>query len=196
MVDLLKQNSLAETPQAALVLGGGGSARAVVYALLTAGWYVTIAARRPVIAQEIKDSFSYINQPCEVISLGLLPEYILNIKSAHQELYEKDASSERYDQCPLSLIVNTTPVGMTPDIARSIWPKDVPFPRNVFVYDLVYNPGDTALVRAARAAGLVAVNGMGMLIEQAALAFECWTGIRPSLDAMRQEVMTNIKRNK
>jgi shikimate dehydrogenase len=44
------------------------------------------------------------------------------------------------------------------------------------VYDLVYNPAETALVRAARAGGLRAASGLGMLVEQAALAFQMWTG--------------------
>jgi shikimate dehydrogenase len=77
---------------------------------------------------------------------------------------------------------------MFPNDAHSPWPEDLPFPVDVFVYDLVYNPVDTALVRAARRSGLMAASGLGMLIEQAALAFERWTGMRPSLTVMRQEV--------
>jgi shikimate dehydrogenase len=79
---------------------------------------------------------------------------------------------------------------MYPDSAHSPWPKDLPLPDDAFVYDLVYNPVDTALVRAARSAGLMAVSGLGMLVEQAALAFERWTGVRPPIHAMRQAVIT------
>jgi shikimate dehydrogenase len=189
MADLQKQSSRAGTPQAALVLGAGGSTRAVVHALLTAGWQVTIAARRPEMALEIKDSLSFIHQPCEVIGLESLPEYVLNLDTLQPISYAQNTCSGRGDHRPLSLIVNTTPVGMAPDSTHSPWPKDLPFPGDAFVYDLVYNPVDTALVYAARSAGLLAVSGLGMLVEQAALSFERWTGFHPSIDAMRQTVL-------
>jgi len=189
MADLQKQSSRAGMPQTALVLGAGGSTRAVVYALLTAGWQVTIAARRPEMALEIKDSFAFIHQPCGVIGLESLPEFVSNLGTRRRISDEKDTGSGRSDHYPLSLIVNTTPVGMTPDTDHSPWPKDLPIPGEAFVYDLVYNPVDTTLVCAARSAGLMAASGLGMLIEQAALSFERWTGIRPSLTAMRQACM-------
>jgi shikimate dehydrogenase len=193
MADLLKQSPQAATPQAALVLGGGGAARAVVYALLSSGWSVTIAARRPAMAQDIKNSMTFTHQPCEVIALDSLPEYVLSIEKLQPEGHEKAISLNSGSRSPLTLVVNTTPIGMAPDITPSPWPRELPFPRNVFVYDLVYNPTITALVRDARAAGLAAVNGLGMLIEQAALAFERWTGIRPAIDVMHQAVMTEVE---
>jgi shikimate dehydrogenase len=193
MADLHKKYAEAATPQAALVLGAGGSTRAVVHALLTAGWHVTIAARRPEMALEIKDSLSFIHQPCEVIGLESLPDYVLNRITLQRAPYSQIGSPGLGDYRSLSLIVNTTSVGMAPDSAHSPWPRDLPFPDDVFVYDLVYNPVDTALVCAARSAGLMAASGSGMLIEQAALSFERWTGMRPSLVAMHQEVMTNVE---
>lgn len=193
LADLQKQFSIASAPEAALVLGAGGSARAVVYALLTGGWQVTIAARRLEMAQEIKHSLYFIHLACETIGLESLPEYVRNIGKLQRESHEKNTSSEQCDHRPLSLVVNTTQVGMFPDITHSPWPEDLPFPTDAFVYDLVYNPVETPLVRAARTAGLMAASGLGMLIEQAALAFERWTGVRPSIEAMRQEVMNNVE---
>jgi shikimate dehydrogenase len=73
------------------------------------------------------------------------------------------------------LVVNTTPVGMWPKVDESPWPEDLPLPAAAAVYDLVYRPRQTALVTRARAAGLHATAGVGMLVEQAALAFELWT---------------------
>lgn len=187
MADLHKHFSQASIPQSALVLGAGGSARAVVYALLMAGWQVTIAARRPEKAVAIQaGSASLIaplpgDQRCTVIGLDSLPYMIRSWGNA--------PTSSVAGSKPLSLIVNTTPVGMFPDIDRSPWPDDLPFPECAFMYDLVYNPMETALVRAARSAGLPAANGLGMLIEQAALGFERWTGVRPSVEAMRRAVV-------
>ncbi len=57
---------------------------------------------------------------------------------------------------------------------------DLPFPHQALIYDLVYNPRETKLVKDACAAGLSATTGLGMLIEQAALSFEIWTGRKPS----------------
>jgi shikimate dehydrogenase len=84
----------------------------------------------------------------------------------------------------ISLIVNTTPVGMTPNADQSPWPKNLPFSAGAGIYDLVYNPRETRLVRDARSQGRPATTGLGMLIEQAMLAFEIWTGHRPSRETM------------
>ncbi len=144
-----------------LVLGAGGAARAVVAACAGVGAAVRIAARKTVQAQ----AFTTL-APVTAYDwsrLGLL------------------RASDG-----VTVIVNTTPLGMSPNTAASPWPDDVPFPPDAFVYDLVYNPAETRLVQRARAAGLNADTGLGMLIEQGALAFELWTGQSPSRALMRQ----------
>ena len=147
--------------KSAIVLGAGGSARAVVYALANDGWNVTIAARRIKQAEQLADSF-----PAHHFSLTT------------------------FDLQPLTfdLIVNTTPLGMTPNTEASPLPENLSLPSNAFVYDLVYNPRETKLVRDARAQGLTATTGLGMLIEQAALAFEKWTGHNPPRDVLFEAV--------
>jgi shikimate dehydrogenase len=65
---------------------------------------------------------------------------------------------------------------MTPNINQSPLPENLSLLSNVFIYDLVYNPRETKLVRDAKQNGNQATTGLGMLIEQAALAFEIWTG--------------------
>ncbi|MFP5378462.1 MAG: shikimate dehydrogenase family protein, partial [Vicinamibacteria bacterium] len=81
------------------------------------------------------------------------------------------------------LLVNTTPVGTWPRVEES------PLPAAALgggrVYDLVYNPAETRLMREARAAGCEAIGGLEMLIAQAMEQFEWWTGERPSEKAMR-----------
>lgn len=140
-----------------IVLGAGGSARAVVYALLNAGWEVTISARRLEQAQQLAASFT--NYKLRITTFDLQPS-------------------------TFDLMVNTTPVGMTPNIDQSPLPENLSLPSNAFVYDLVYNPSETKLVRVARAQGLSATTGLGMLIEQAALSFEIWTGHIPPRDVL------------
>ena len=148
----------------ALVLGAGGSARAVVYALLKDGWQVILAARRLEQAERLAASFR---------------DYQLQIT---------DFTFSNLELSNISLIVNTTPVGMTPDIGQSPWPENLPFPPRAAIYDLVYNPHETKLVRDAWHKGLRATTGLGMLVEQAALSFEIWIRQTPSREMMRAAV--------
>ena len=154
------------TPHSALILGAGGSARAVTYALLSNGYYVTIAARRIEQGREISDQYSVFSNQLRVIELENCP-----------------LTTYRY-----SLIVNTTSVGMHPHVNSSPWPDGTPFPENVSIYDLIYNPSETLLVKQAKAVGLPARTGLGMLIEQAALAFQRWTGLEAPRLAMQAAV--------
>ena len=147
----------------ALVLGAGGSSRAAVYALINDSWNVTIAARRIEQAQQLANSFT------------------------HHELLVTDNISN-IELSNIALIVNTTPIGMTPNIDQSPWPENLSFP-NAMIYDLVYNPRETKLVKDAHAQGLQAATGLGMLIEQAALAFEIWTGHNPPRAIMLSSIL-------
>ena len=157
--------------QHALVIGAGGSACAVVYTLVRRGWRVTIAARRLNQAQEVAYRHGSKDSNTLISAITLNKAQINRV------------------ELPISLIVNATPIGMWPNIYDSPWPVNMNLPNNAIVYDLVYNPSETKFVKEARAAGLIAVTGLGMLIEQAALAFERWTGIPANRDAMRNAVI-------
>jgi shikimate dehydrogenase len=85
-----------------------------------------------------------------------------------------------------TLIVNATPIGMHPHSTISPWPLGYPFPKEAIVYDLVYNPVETRLIKEAKEAGLKAVGGLGMLVEQAALSFQCWTGLPAPREVMME----------
>ncbi len=155
LVDLkrtLDFSAISHQPSA-LILGAGGSARAVIYALLNDGWNITISARRIEQAQQFCLTF---------------PNHELSITNF------TDLRPSTFD-----LIVNTTPLGMTPNVDQSPLPENTSLSKHTKIYDLVYNPNETKLVKDARAQGLNATTGLGMLIEQAALAFELWTGHTP-----------------
>ena len=147
-----------EDHKSALVLGAGGSARAVVYALLNDGWDVSLAARRLEQAQQLASSIS------------LYEFQITNFNDLRPSTFD--------------LLVNTTPIGMTPKIDQSPLPENTQFSPHTKIYDLVYNPRETKLVRDARSQGLLATTSLGMLIEQAALAFEIWTKRNPPRDIL------------
>jgi shikimate dehydrogenase len=87
------------------------------------------------------------------------------------------------DPAPYALVVNATPLGMQGE------PGPVSVERlnpGQLVVDTVYHPMETPFLAAARARGIQAVNGLGMLVHQAALAFEGWTGVDAPLDVMRE----------
>jgi shikimate dehydrogenase len=156
-----------EIGKSILVLGAGGSARAIVYDLLNDGWKISIASRRMEQAQELALSFPKYKSRITVHKLQNLSTLQLSA---------------------FNLIVNTTPLGMAPNIDQSPWPQEMDFP-NAMIYDLVYNPRETKLVKDASAKGLSATTGLGMLIEQAALSFEIWTGCNPPREILYNSVV-------
>jgi shikimate dehydrogenase len=154
----------------ALVLGAGGSAHAVVYALITQGYEITIASRRLEQAEHLRSQFTAFDPNLTLCLLANLPDY----------------------EGIWSLVINTTPVGMHPNVDGSPWPVGMCLPKHALVYDLVYNPFQTTLVRQAREAGLIAVSGLGMLVEQAALSFEIWTGFEAPRAVMLDSIYDTV----
>ena len=148
--NFLQEGSFGASNKSALLLGAGGAARAVAYVLLNMGWTITIAARRLEQARELAKSQIHVIQ-YDAREIGLC------LSDFH-------------------LIVNTTPVGMNPNTNSSPWIEGLAFPPEARLYDLIYNPRETLLVRQARNSGLCARTGIGMLVEQAARAFQIWTG--------------------
>jgi shikimate dehydrogenase len=67
---------------------------------------------------------------------------------------------------------------MFPNSEFSPWPKGLPLPQEAALYDLIYNPRETLLVRQAIQTGMAATTGLGMLVEQAALSFEHWIEVK------------------
>ena len=164
------------TPARALILGSGGAARGMVYALASHGWHITIAAARPEDRQQAHTLAESIAASAPVIEAGAQ----FNVIMLEAEILKtiKD----------IDLVVNTTPLGMHPHVDACIWPAGVPFPQGCRAYDAVYNPAETRFIRTAREQGLQAETGLGMLICQAALAFERWTGLPAPFDVMRRSV--------
>jgi shikimate dehydrogenase len=86
-----------------------------------------------------------------------------------------------------NVVVNATPIGMGIGSASVPVPVEQ-LPADAIVIDLVYRPDETAFVRAARARGLRAGDGLVMLVEQGAAAFERWFGVSPNRELMRQAI--------
>jgi shikimate dehydrogenase len=150
-----------------VVAGAGGVAHAVVYACLAAGARsVWVGSRTRGAAADVARRFREVG-PGTVRSVGLYePDFVLAARSA-------------------DLAVNATTVGML-DPGMTL-PIDA-LRDDATVFDCVYVPAETELLRAARARGLPAANGSEMLIAQAAEAFERWTGVGGMAGVMREAV--------
>jgi shikimate dehydrogenase len=162
----------------ALVLGAGGAARAVVYALMGVGWQVFIAARNPKKASSLVERL-LAREPFSKSS-GALDAQLCEIDLRHLD--------HLMSVTPIDLVVNATPVGMAPHVQASPWPDGLDLPPACLVYDLVYNPGETLWMSQARQRGHLARNGWGMLVAQARLAFEKWTGVNVPLDHLMESL--------
>lgn len=149
-----------------LVVGAGGAARAVVKTLADAGAAeVAVAGRTPARVEAV----AALAGDCGRVGLPA-------------------------DAGEADLVVNATPLGMAGTDTAGQLPLD---PSHLgpgqLVVDLVPNPAITPLVEAARARGAVAVNGLGMLVHQAALAFRMWTGQEAPVAAMSAAALAELK---
>ncbi len=161
----LSEGSFDPQGKRAVVMGAGGAARAVVYALAHAGAQVTVLNRTLSRAQALVQDFS-----------PLFPSSFRSLSFTSQTLEEWTAEAH--------LLVHATPVGMWPEVDQSIWPEDLAFPGHLVVFDLIYNPRQTKLLRQAKAAGAKGIGGLGMLVHQGAAAFELWTGEKAPVETM------------
>jgi len=88
----------------------------------------------------------------------------------------------------VDLLINATPVGMYPVVNKTPISKDL-LAEHLFVYDIIYNPLNTQLLKDASEIGCKTLNGIEMFINQGALAFEWWTGTKPNTNTMKKTII-------
>ncbi len=159
-------DTLREAPM--LIFGAGGAARAVAFALLGAfrPQRLTLAARTPAKAERLAQDLAPYD-PTGALHVVPLAE----ARSAVQES---------------RLLVNATPAGMHPHIDATPWPDAAAFSDEQLVYDLIYKPEQTRLLRDAAAHGAHTLGGLDMLIHQAAASYAEWTGREMPVDRVRE----------
>ncbi len=153
-----------------LILGTGGAAQAVAWALRQLGIAYTFVSRTP---EKHHDAIGYDDIP-KTVGSGQWAVGSDATQDGDNQLNTKHLTLNT-NHCPL-LIVNATPVGTWPDVDRS--PLDLaaahyPLPTTHF-YDLVYNPSPTRLLREAAALGAATTDGNDMLRLQAELSWKIW----------------------
>jgi shikimate dehydrogenase len=159
-----------------VILGAGGASRAISFSLADRGANLVILNRRleldwaEELASRISQSFSK-----EVEALELNRENLARVL-------------DRAD-----IVVNATSRGMTPNIDETAVTSTLLKP-DLTVFDIVYNPIKTRLLKEAEAAGARTVSGLDMLVWQGALAFEKWTGVKAPVELMREEAIKGLKK--
>ena len=89
------------------------------------------------------------------------------------------------------ILVNGTSVGMAPNTERTLVPDPSCFHDGLFVFDVIYNPMETKLLRDAKAAGCKTANGLYMLMHQGAASFKLWTGLDMPIEIIREKYFSN-----
>jgi len=146
----------------ALVLGAGGVAKALVYGLTRYGADVAIASRTLMRSEDMAKRFKAKAIPWE------------------------DRFKQTYD-----LLINGTPIGMHPEVDNTPYERSH-LKAGMVVFDTVYNPERTLLVKEAREIGCRVITGVDMFVRQAAIQFRHFTGEKPPIDLMRDTLRRTI----
>ena len=170
-LDALMQKGVEPKGKRVVLLGAGGAGRAVSFVLAERGAHLVILNRRleldwaEDLARQLSQTFGR-----EVKALESTER---NLAQALDGAY---------------ILVNATSVGMSPNIDETLVEPDLLKP-SLVVFDAVYNPVKTKLLRQAEQIGAQTISGLEMLVWQGALAFELWTGARAPVELMRKEVI-------
>jgi len=143
-----------------IVIGAGGAARSVIYALIrhfNVG-QISIINRTEQIAESLKEYFSTKMLFNEIKSYPLVPPDLIEVF--------RDAK----------LIVNTSSMGMYPNVDDSATTIKESFMKGQIIFDVVYNPIKTKLLKIAESQGATIITGLKMFVEQGAKSYELWTG--------------------
>jgi len=158
-----------------VILGAGGASRAVSLALAERGSDLFILNRTWDKAKEhAGEILKALNQKVNALKL--------------------DEANLAMVLDRADIMVNTTSVGMSPNIDETPVPAKLLKP-GLVVYDIVYNPIKTRLLREAEAAGAETISGVDMLLWQGALAVEKWTGLKEPIELMREVVIKELQKN-
>jgi shikimate dehydrogenase len=156
-----------------VIMGAGGASRAISFQIILNG------AGRVVIANRT-------------------PEKALLLREDLQEKLDADVGSVGLDELKEEIqdgdiLINTTPIGMYPNIDQKPLVTSQMMPESLVVNDIIYNPLETGLLREAGKAGAKTVSGVKMLIYQGIESFKIWTGVTPPVEVFEHALMDVLK---
>ena len=154
----LKEANEVLSNKKASIIGAGGAARAIAFGLKEKGCDITIFNRT-----------------------------IERAKKLSHDVQCRFESFEEIHKLASDILINTTPIGMLPNVDQTPVPKNV-LNEGMIVFDAVYNPIETRLLREANGKGCHTVNGLSMFINQAAEQFRLWTNVDPPIGLMSKVV--------
>ena len=152
-----------------LVIGAGGSSRAVCCELAKNNNLTIInrtVEKAEIIANELSDKLN------NIIDYGGL--------------------NSNYNIANFNIVINTTSLGMYPNINNKPPINMQNIKKDTVVMDLIYNPKETLFLKEAKEKGCTTINGLGMLIYQGAKSFEIWTAVKPDINIMKNAIIDKL----
>ncbi|MFQ5673640.1 MAG: shikimate dehydrogenase [Nitrospinales bacterium] len=146
-----------------LIIGSGGTAKAIGYGIVQRGGRLTVTYHKN---RERGERLA-------------------------RELNAEAADIRNLGDRNIDILINCSPVGMSPDVDQTPFPARL-LKSGMVVFDSVYNPMETRLLREARAAGCTTISGVELFVNQAAEQFEMWTGQKAPTDAMRRVIAEKL----
>ena len=173
-LEALRENGVEPKGKKVTLLGAGGAARAIAFALAKEANELSIVNRTLQSAAELADLL-HQRFNSKVVAYTLSP---LAIKATVAEA---------------DLLINASSIGMKPNVnltpVKRRWLK-----KDLAVMDIVYNPTETKLAKDAKALGAKVITGVEMLIYQGAASFEFWTGCKAPVEVMRKAALSHLRR--
>lgn len=171
----LTANKIEVSKKKIVILGAGGASRAIAFILADKGAELTILNRSLDSAQTIAERvFQALRTEIKVGKL--------TVKNLEPVMDEAD------------ILVNTTSLGMSPDLTETPVPARL-LKKELVVFDIIYNPLKTRLIKEAEKEGARVLNGLEMLVRQGAAAFELWTGLKAPIEVMRKAARDAMEEN-
>jgi len=168
----LSENGVDLSGKKVLLLGAGGAAKAIAFALVQEVGELAILNRSAEKAEELAETLGHMFNR-KVVGAALSPDAVKT------KLRDSD------------VLVNATSAGMKPNLSQSVVAPEALRP-DLAVMDIVYNPVETKLAKDAKAAGAKVVSGVEMLIYQGAASFEIWTGKQAPIEVMRKAALNRL----
>ena len=162
-----------------IMFGAGGAAKAVLYSLMS-----RFEPQNILVLDVSEDKIEKMNT-----IIGSLGTDKINV--SFELVNRVNNLNEKIKEA--KLIINSSPVGMSPDIEKSVIDDENILNENHIIYDLVYNPIKTKLVKMAERRGATAIGGLDMLIYQGAEAFKIWTGKDMPVEKVREKTIKALK---